>query len=197
MTKILKLVLATQNTHKVEEISALLPAGVEAVSMSEIGLLDDIEESASTLKGNALLKARYVWERLKLPVLADDSGLEVLALGGAPGVMSARYAGKEKDAEANMAKLLEILRNEPFRDARFVTFLAFIDESGQEFLFEGEIRGQILGEKRGMGGFGYDPIFSPEGDERSFAEMRADEKNRISHRARALQAFLCHLLNKL
>ncbi len=197
MTKILKLVLATQNTHKVEEISALLPAGIQAVTMREMGLLDDIEESASTLKDNALLKARYVWERLKLPVLADDSGLEVLALGGAPGVMSARYAGKEKDAEANMAKLLEVLRNEPFRDARFVTFLAFIDESGQEFLFEGEIRGRILGEKRGMSGFGYDPIFRPEGDERSFAEMRADEKNRISHRARALQAFLCHLLNKL
>lgn len=147
MTKILKLVLATQNTHKVEEISALLPAGIQAVTMREMGLLDDIEESASTLKDNALLKARYVWERLKLPVLADDSGLEVLALGGAPGVMSARYAGKEKDAEANMAKLLEVLRNEPFRDARFVTFLAFIDESGQEFLFEGEIRGRILGEK--------------------------------------------------
>jgi XTP/dITP diphosphohydrolase len=187
-----RIVLCTGNPGKVVELKALLPAGMDLVGLRELGLPDDLPETSPTLEGNALQKARYVFERTGLPSVADDTGLEVDALGGAPGVRSARYAGEAKDPKANMAKLLSELQDRPVRTAQFRTVIALVAPDG-EWTFEGVVRGHIAGAPRGTGGFGYDPLFMPEGEEFTFAEMPLDRKNSMSHRARAVQALLQHL----
>lgn len=188
-----KLVFATNNAHKLGEIRALLGERYDIVSLQDIGCKDDIPETASTLEGNARLKARYVFDRYGLDCFADDTGLEVEALDGAPGVFSARYAGTDgHDSEANMRLLLENLNEKSNRRAQFRTVISFI-EQGQEHVFEGVVKGDILREKHGDGGFGYDPVFRPEGFAQTFAEMSAEAKNRISHRARAVERFCAYL----
>ena len=187
-----KLVFATNNAHKLEEIKAILGEQVEILSLKDIGCDTDIPETANTLEGNASLKARYIYEHYGMDCFADDTGLEVEALDGAPGVYSARYAGEGHDSEANMRKLLVNLKEITDRKAQFRTVISLI-EQGEEHQFEGIVKGCILEEKRGDSGFGYDPIFQPEGYDRSFAELGNDIKNRISHRARAV-ALLCNYL---
>lgn len=180
------LVFATNNLHKLEEVRDILGGSFRIASLKEIGCTDDIPETADTLEGNALQKARYVKEKFGYDCFADDTGLEVEALGGAPGVFSARYAGPGHDSEANMQKLLKELEGKTNRQAQFRTVVALILE-GREYTFEGIVRGSILAECRGTAGFGYDPVFVPEGYAETFAEMGSEEKNRISHRARAVQ----------
>lgn len=189
-----KLVFATNNAHKLEEIKAILGERVEILSLKDIGCDTDIPETANTLEGNASLKARYIYEHYGMDCFADDTGLEVEALDGAPGVYSARYAGEGHDSEANMRKLLVNLKQITDRKAQFRTVISLI-EQGEEHQFEGIVKGCILEEKRGDSGFGYDPIFQPEGYDRSFAELGNDIKNRISHRARAV-ALLCNYLSE-
>lgn len=181
-----KLIFATNNPHKLNEIRHILEGRVEIVGLDEIGCQEDIPETADTLQGNALLKAEFVHKRYGLPCFADDTGLEVEALGGAPGVHSARYAGEPTNADANVRKLLEALSGVPHpRKACFRTVIALIDDRGKHF-FEGKIEGTIASERRGSGGFGYDPVFIPEGHTLSFAEMGEETKNQISHRALAV-----------
>lgn len=182
----MKIVFATNNKHKLEEISRLLEGKHEIVSLSSIGCYDDIPEDQDTLEGNALQKARYIKEHYGLDCFADDTGLEIEALNYRPGVYSARYAGPAKDSLANMNKVLSEMQHHTNRKARFRTIIALILE-GKEYLFEGRVDGNILTEKHGDAGFGYDPIFQPEGFEVSFAEMPMDEKNKISHRGKATQ----------
>lgn len=182
----MKIVFATNNKHKLEEISRLLEGKHEIVSLSSIGCYDDIPEDQDTLEGNALQKARYIKEHYGLDCFADDTGLEIEALDYRPGVYSARYAGPTKDSLANMNKVLSEMQHHTNRKARFRTVIALILE-GKEYLFEGRVDGNILTEKHGDAGFGYDPIFQPEGFEVSFAEMPMDEKNKISHRGKATQ----------
>ncbi|MDR1381943.1 MAG: non-canonical purine NTP diphosphatase [Tannerella sp.] len=176
------IVFATNNAHKLEEVRAIVPEGMRVVSLPEIGCHDEIPETASTLEGNALQKARYVKEHFGYDCFADDTGLEVEALGGEPGVRSARYAGDGHDSDANMEKLLRALDGEQNRKARFRTVIALII-NGQELFFEGTVNGRIITEKRGKTGFGYDPVFMPDGVDETFAELGADIKNKISHRA--------------
>lgn len=182
----MKLVFASNNEHKIAEIAKLVPAGFEVVSLASIGCTDDIPETAETLEGNAILKAQYVWERFGLSCFADDTGLEVPALGNAPGVYSARYAGPQRNATDNMDKLLDELNEINQRDARFRTVIALILD-GQMHTFEGIVNGTITREKHGSEGFGYDPIFKPEGFDQTFAEMDMIQKNTMSHRGRAVQ----------
>ncbi|WP_338158204.1 non-canonical purine NTP diphosphatase [uncultured Phocaeicola sp.] len=190
-----KLVFATNNAHKLEEIRAILGDKVEVLSLKDIQCDVDIPETADTLEGNAVLKAEYIYRHYGLDCFADDTGLEVEALNGAPGVYSARYAGGEgHDSEANMRKLLAEMEGKTNRKAQFRTAICLI-EGGAEHLFEGMVKGEIIEEKRGASGFGYDPVFMPEGYTETFAEMGSEEKNRISHRARAVQA-LCAYLNR-
>lgn len=182
----MKLVFATNNAHKLSEIRAILGQKMEILSLSDIGCHDDIPETANTLQGNALIKARWVKERYGFDCFADDTGLEVTALGGGPGVHTARYAYPDRhDPEANTQKLLAALRNEADRTAQFRTVIALI-LNGEEHLFEGIVRGEIAPEKRGTEGFGYDPVFVPESMGKTFAELGTDVKNTISHRARAV-----------
>ena len=180
------LVFATNNLHKLEEVRDILGGSFRIASLKEIGCTDDIPEAADTLEGNALQKARYVKDKFGYDCFADDTGLEVEALGGAPGVFSARYAGPGHDSEANMRKLLKELEGKTNRQAQFRTVVALLLD-GEEYTFEGIVRGTILTERRGTAGFGYDPVFVPEGYAETFAEMGSEEKNRISHRARAVQ----------
>lgn len=180
------LVFATNNLHKLEEVRDILGGSFRIASLKEIGCTDDIPETADTLEGNALQKARYVKDKFSYDCFADDTGLEVEALGGAPGVFSARYAGPGHDSEANMRKLLKELEGKMNRQAQFRTVVALLLD-GEEYTFEGIVRGTILTERRGTAGFGYDPVFVPEGYAETFAEMGSEEKNRISHRARAVQ----------
>lgn len=190
-----KLVFATNNAHKLDEIRAILGDRVEVLSLKDIHCEADIPETADTLEGNAALKAEYIYENYGLDCFADDTGLEVEALGGAPGVYSARYAGGEgHDSEANMKKLLVELEGKTNRKAQFRTAICLI-EGGTEhlYLFEGVVKGEIIEKKRGCSGFGYDPVFVPEGYTETFAEMGNEEKNKISHRARATQK-LCDYL---
>lgn len=188
-----KLVFATNNAHKLEEVRAILGNAVEVLSLKDIGCSADIPETAETLEGNAALKAEYIYKNYGMDCFADDTGLEVEALGGAPGVYSARYAGGDgHDSEANMKKLLAELAGEKNRKAQFRTAICLI-EDGKEYLFEGIVKGAIIEEKRGGSGFGYDPVFIPEGYTETFAEMGADEKNKISHRARAVQRLCAYL----
>ena len=188
-----KLVFATNNAHKLEEVAAILGDQVELLSLNDIGCQTDIPETAETLEGNALLKSSYIYKNYHLDCFADDTGLEVEALNGAPGVYSARYAGGEgHDAQANMLKLLHELDGKENRKAQFRTAISLILD-GKEYFFEGVIKGEIIKEKRGDSGFGYDPVFMPEGYDRTFAELGNDIKNQISHRALALQK-LCEFL---
>ena len=188
-----KLVFATNNAHKQEEVAAILGDQVELLSLNDIGCQTDIPETAETLEGNALLKSSYIYQNYHLDCFADDTGLEVEALNGAPGVYSARYAGGEgHDAQANMLKLLHELDGKENRKAQFRTAISLILD-GKEYLFEGVIKGEIIKEKRGDSGFGYDPISKPEGHDRTFAELGNDIKNQISHRALAVQK-LCEFL---
>ena len=182
------LYLATQNAHKVEELSALLGDRFQIRSISELNISEDIPETGQTLAENSMQKARYVAERCGVTCLADDSGLEVRALNGAPGVFSARYAGEPKNDQANCVKLLGEMRDKKDRQARFVTVLTF-HVDGQFVQFEGEIIGEITQEARGQQGFGYDPLFVPLNADKTFAEMNLSEKNKIAHRARALEKF--------
>lgn len=188
-----KLVFATNNAHKLEEVAAILGDQVELLSLNDIGCQADIPETAETLEGNALLKSSYIYKNYHLDCFADDTGLEVETLNGAPGVYSARYAGGEgHDAQANMLKLLHELDGKENRKAQFRTAIPLILD-GKEYLFEGVIKGEIIKEKRGDSGFGYDPVFMPEGYDRTFAELGNDIKNQISHRALAVQK-LCEFL---
>lgn len=180
----MKLVFATNNKHKLQEVRDIIGSGVEILSLADINCNDDIPETADTLDGNALIKARYIYEKYNVNCFADDTGLEVNALDGAPGVYSARYAGDGHDSEANMRKLLENLTGKNNRDAQFRTVIALIID-GEEKLFNGIVKGRITEEKRGDSGFGYDPIFVPEGYSESFAQMDSSTKNSISHRYRA------------
>lgn len=189
-----KLVFATNNAHKLEEIRAILGDKMEILSLADINCHADIPETANTLEGNAHLKSEYVYNHYGLDCFADDTGLEVEALDGAPGVYSARYAGDGHDSQANMQKLLKEMEEKNNRKAQFRTVISLI-EKGEEKLFEGIVRGEITREKRGNSGFGYDPVFQPEGFDVTFAEMRSDVKNKISHRARAVKA-LCDYLSK-
>ncbi|MDY5354584.1 non-canonical purine NTP diphosphatase [Bacteroides pyogenes] len=183
----MKLVFATNNAHKLEEISSILGDKIELLSLKDIGCHEDIPETADTLEGNALLKSSFIYRNYGLNSFGDDTGLEVEALGGAPGVYSARYAGGEgHDSQANMRKLLCELEGVENRKARFRTAISLIFD-GKEYLFEGIINGEIIKEKRGDSGFGYDPIFKPEGYEQTFAELGAEVKNEISHRALAVK----------
>ena len=190
-----RLVFATNNAHKLEEIRAILGNSIEILSLVDIHCHADIPETADTLEGNARQKSRYVYEHYGLDCFADDTGLEVESLGGAPGVYSARYAdGQGHDSQANMNKLLKEMEEKNDRKAQFRTIISLI-EKGEERQFEGIVKGQITREKRGESGFGYDPIFQPDGYETTFAELGSDIKNRISHRARAVAA-LCDYLTK-
>lgn len=195
----MKIVFATNNPHKLSEIRQILGNQYEVLSLSDIGCHADIPETADTFEGNALQKAQYVFDHYHLSCFADDTGLEVDALNGAPGVFSARYAGGEgHDSEANMRKLLAELAENNNRKARFRTIIALLLIDGEKTvtkLFEGIVNGSIIREKRGTEGFGYDPIFQPEGYDQTFAELGMEIKNKISHRARAvegLRAFLHH-----
>ena len=187
-----QLVFATNNAHKLDEVRKILGGKFDVLSLKEIGCNDDIAETAETFDGNALIKARYIHDKYGYDCFADDSGLEIVALGGAPGVYSARYAGEAHDSEKNMAKVLEQLQGVENRAARFRTVIALILD-GKEHLFEGEITGRIIEERRGAGGFGYDPIFIPDGETRTFAEMDDAQKNGISHRARAVKKLVAFL----
>lgn len=190
-----RLVFATNNAHKLEEIRAILGNSIEILSLADIHCHADIPETADTLEGNARQKSRYVYEHYGLDCFADDTGLEVESLGGAPGVYSARYAdGQGHDSQANMNKLLKEMEEKNDRKAQFRTIISLI-EKGKERQFEGIVKGQITREKRGESGFGYDPIFQPDDYETTFAELGSDIKNRISHRARAVAA-LCDYLRK-
>ena len=190
-----RLVFATNNAHKLEEIRAILGNSIEILSLADIHCHADIPETADTLEGNARQKSRYVYEHYGLDCFADDTGLEVESLGGAPGVYSARYAdGQGHDSQANMNKLLKEMEEKNDRKAQFRTIISLI-EKGEERQFEGIVKGQITREKRGESGFGYDPIFQPDGYETTFAELGSDIKNRISHRARAVAALCLSLIH--
>lgn len=180
-----KLVFATNNKHKLEEIRAMLGSAFQVLSLEDIGCDVDIPETADTLEGNALLKAEYVKKHYGYDCFADDTGLEVPALNNAPGVFSARYAGDGKDSKANMEKLVRELRGKEDWSAHFRTVLALIIGE-KHFLFEGKVEGNIIDEERGSQGFGYDPVFVPAGYEKTFAELGNDVKNKISHRADAI-----------
>ena len=188
----MKLIFSTNNAHKLAEVQAVLGDGYELVTPRQMGITEDIPETASTLEGNARQKARYLYERTGLDCFADDTGLEVDALDGAPGVHSARYATDGHDFEANTRLLLHNMEGKEDRRARFRTAIILI-EGGEEHLFEGRVEGEITCEPAGCGGFGYDPVFRPEGYEQTFAEMSADEKNSISHRARAVAKLVEYL----
>lgn len=180
--------LATQNKHKIEEIKDLLGDLFDIHTVFELGLSIEIPETGHTLQENARQKAEYIAEHFQVTCLSDDSGLEVNALGGRPGVYSARYAGEPKDDAANVDKLLFELSDSADRSARFVTVLT-LHHQGQYVSFEGEVLGDIVREPRGTQGFGYDPVFQPLGNDRTFAEMSMAEKNALAHRARAMQKF--------
>lgn len=184
-----RIVLCTGNTGKVTEFKALLPSGIALLDLDAVGLSNDLPETGDTLEANAIQKASFAYERCGLPCIADDTGLEVDALNGAPGVYSARYAGDNRDPRANMAKLLVAMQGVSNRKARFRTVLALVDGSGLR-TFEGEVEGNISMAASGSGGFGYDPIFVPEGSALTFAEMDKAAKNVISHRGRAVANLL-------
>jgi len=182
----MEIIFASNNLNKIREINNVLGNSFRLLSLHDIGMNKDIAEDEMTLEGNALHKARHIFKAAGMSVFADDTGLEVEALDGRPGVHSARFAGENKDSEANIEKLLLLLENKCNRNARFRTVIALILE-GNEYVFEGTVKGSIISERRGTRGFGYDPVFVPEGKTKTFAEMDLDEKNMISHRARAFE----------
>lgn len=189
-----KLVFATNNAHKLSEVRAMLEPEYQIISLEQLNCFDDIPETAETLDGNALIKAQYIHDKFGVDCFADDTGLEVDALGGEPGVYSARYAGDAGCAHENMCKVLEKLGENTNRTARFRTVIALIKDNKTSY-FEGRIDGSIATQPRGEGGFGYDPIFVPDGYMVSFAQLSPEEKNQISHRALAVQK-LVDFLNK-
>jgi XTP/dITP diphosphohydrolase len=191
----MKLIFATQNENKAQEIQSLLPEYFKIITLKDIRFFDEIPETAQTLEGNSLLKASFISETYNLNCFADDTGLEIEALDNRPGVNSARYAGPEKSAAANINKVLLELEGKSERNAQFRTIITLILNTSI-FTFEGIVRGEIISEKRGENGFGYDPIFVPEGEVRTFAEMSLEEKNKHSHRARAFQKMI-EFLNEL
>lgn len=182
----MKLVFASANPNKIQEIQHLLPPSISLVGLPDIGITEEIPETADTIEGNAILKAKFVFDSIGLPCFADDTGLEVAALHGEPGVRSARYAGASKSSDANIKKLLQEMQGKLNRDAQFVTVIALYLK-GQLHIFKGVVPGKILHEERGENGFGYDPIFLPDGYSKTFAEMNLDEKSLISHRAIAIK----------
>jgi len=188
----MKLVFASNNKNKIQEIQALVPNTIQIVSLEDIGCTEDIPETADTIEGNAILKANYVTEKYGYNCFADDTGLEVEALNGAPGVYSARYAGEQKDANDNIDKLLSELSDKPNRKANFKTVIA-LNLNGKQNLFTGIINGKIIEEKIGTNGFGYDPIFVAEGYEKTFAELTMEEKSTISHRGIAVKELILFL----
>ncbi len=192
----MKLIFASHNEHKTTEIRQLLPPEIQLLSLNDLNYHDEIEESAATLEGNALLKATHVFTLFKLPCFADDSGLEVEALDNRPGVYSARYAGEPKNDERNIVKLLDDLKESTNRSARFRTVITLILPT-TSLSFEGIIEGEITHEKKGSNGFGYDPVFQPNESSITFAQMSMEQKNTISHRALALEKMISFLsLNK-
>ena len=195
----MKIVFATNNKHKISEIRDILGNEIEVLSLDEINCHADIPETSDTLEGNALQKAHYVYDNYHISCFADDTGLEVDALGGEPGIYSARYAGNNHDSEANMTKLLAKLGDNKNRKARFRTVIALIidGKNVEEKIFEGIVEGSIIKERRGGEGFGYDPIFQPEGYNHTFAELGSDIKNKISHRARATAKLVDELKQKM
>ncbi len=185
----MKLVFATHNKNKLKEVKAIMPPHITLLSLTDIGCFEEIPETADTIEGNALLKANYVKNNYGYPCFADDTGLEVAFLNNEPGVFSARYAGSENNAEANMSKLLQNLDNKNTRDARFKTAIYLIMDS-EEKLFLGICEGEITKDKRGDAGFGYDPIFQPKGFDTTFAEMTLDQKSSIGHRGKAVRLLI-------
>lgn len=185
------LVFATNNKNKLKEVQALLPSSIELKSLEDIGCTEDIVEDAPTIEGNAILKAKYVKDTYGYDCFADDTGLEVTALDGAPGVYSARYAGPQKNASDNMNKLLIHLATQTDRSAQFKTVIAFAKADSIQ-TFEGICKGQITKERQGDGGFGYDPIFQPDGYEATFAQMALALKGKIGHRGKAVEKFIAH-----
>ncbi len=191
----MKLVFATHNHNKAKEIQALVPEGITIVTLDDLQCFEDIPETAPTLEGNAIQKAEYIVNQFNLNVFADDTGLEIEALNGEPGVISARYAGEQRDSNQNMDLVLEKLNGIENRNAQFRTAIALYWE-GEMHLFEGIVKGTMRTEKSGEEGFGYDPIFEPENCGKTFAEMSLDEKNKMSHRARALEKMIAFLTTK-
>ena len=189
----MKIIFATNNQHKLKEIREMCGSRFSLLSLSDVGLTGEIPEEHETLEENALSKARYIFERTGIPTFADDTGLEVEALDGKPGVFSARYAGPDKDDKENVRKILSELKDNNNRKARFRTVIAFIHPDGEEKMFEGIVNGVIGEEPRGDHGFGYDPVFIPEGFTTTFAEMDGAVKNRITHRSRAFSQFIKYL----
>ncbi|WBX71936.1 non-canonical purine NTP diphosphatase [Tenacibaculum retecalamus] len=182
----MKLVFATNNLNKLAEVQKMLPNNIELLSLKDIECFDDIEETATTLEGNAKIKANYITQKFSFNCFADDTGLEIENLNGAPGVYSARYAGEPSNSENNMQKVLTELNGKTDRKAQFRTSIC-LNLNGKQFLFDGICKGAILTQKQGEKGFGYDPIFKPEGFNKSFAEMTSEEKNIVSHRGLAIQ----------
>ena len=191
----MKLIFATQNKHKIEEIKPGLNPEVELIDLSDMGFKGEVPETSDTLEGNALEKANFVFNKYSMNTLSDDTGLEVESLNGEPGIFSARYAGDSKNSEENIEKLLDKLKGISNRKARFRTVIALI-LNNKEYLFEGIAEGEIVENRSGNMGFGYDPVFQPLGYDKTFAEMTLQEKNEISHRARALKK-LTDFLNRL
>ena len=187
-----KIVFATNNHHKLEEVRAKLKGSFEVVGLQEIGCFDDIPETANTLEGNALLKAKYISEKFGIDCFADDTGLEVAALDGAPGVDSALFAGEIRDAKKNMQKVLDLMQGKQNREACFRSVITLI-KNGEIIYFEGKVCGRIAESPAGSAGFGYDPIFIPDGYDKSFAELSLEEKNCISHRALAVEKLVEYL----
>lgn len=188
----LQLVFATNNRHKLDEVADKIKDRIRLLTLNDIGCTGDIEETGSTFNENASIKSHYIYHKYHLNCFGDDSGLEVDALNGEPGVYSARYAGEHGNHEANMNKLLEKLTSVENRKARFVTVISLV-WNGEEHFFEGSVSGTIRHERAGTGGFGYDPIFQPDGFDTTFAQMSMEEKNRLSHRARAVEKLLAWL----
>lgn len=190
-----KLVFATNNEHKLSEVRSILSSDYEIISLKDLNCHDDIPETADTLEGNAFLKVKYIYDKFGKDCFADDTGLEIDALGGAPGVFSARFAGENHDAQKNMTKVLELMSDQKNRKACFRTVIALILD-GETIYFEGKVEGTISQYQKGESGFGYDPIFIPDGYDLSFAELSSEEKNQISHRAFAINKLAIFLQKK-
>lgn len=185
----MKLVFASNNKNKIAEIQSMLPESIEILSLEDINCLEDIPETADTIEGNAILKADYVTQKYGYDCFADDTGLEVTTLNGEPGVYSARYAGEQKNADDNMNKLLDALKNEENRSAQFKTVIT-LNLNGKQYLFTGIAKGEITLTKTGTNGFGYDPIFKPENFNKTFAELPLETKNTIGHRGKAVKQLI-------
>ena len=189
----MKICFATHNENKLQEIKEILPGDFELIGLAELGLNEEIPETGETLEENSMQKATFIFDRFKIPIFADDTGLEVLALDGQPGVYSARYAGSQRNAEDNMSLLLKNLKESNDRSACFKTVITYINVEGNSKQFVGQASGVMTKEKRGTGGFGYDPIFEPTGFNQTFGEMDSEQKNQISHRARAFKKLVNYL----